>query len=529
MAYCIYLRKSRADRELENQGHGDTLKRHRDTLIELAKKKHLVIEEIYEEVVSGDSISARPQMQRLLNDVSEGKWQGVLVMEIERLARGDTSDQGIVTNTFTYSNTLIVTPLKTYNPADEFDQEYFEFGLYMSRREYKTIKRRLHAGMEASCREGNYIHHTPPFGYSRVKNEKSKGYHLEPKPGEAEIVKLIFQWYAKGELQPDGSCKPIGTSLIAHKLNTEYSIKPLNGVWTVSTLSSMLRNEHYLGYIVFGKSRRSKAVENGNVVNKWIRNEPGSYKLYPGKHPALVSQDVFDMAQAKLSLNPRRPAKSITNPLAGVIKCGMCGRNMYRRPYVKRGQAASLICQEKTCHNVSSAFKLVEDALLSSIQEWIDGYELEEQHEKYNTDTLDSKIALLEESKKQIDKFKGQLEKIYESYESGIYDSATFLERQKLMSAKISDTEQSITNLNKEIQQEREFINNQEQIIPRAKKVLEIYRTCDDVQLKNDLIKSIVDKVVYVKTANGKFKDQKQEDFSLELFPKLPKNKGISD
>ena len=108
MAYCIYLRKSRADRELENQGHGDTLKRNRDTLIELAKKKHLVIEEIYEEVVSGDSISARPQMQRLLNDVSEGKWQGVLVMEIERLARGDTSDQGIVTNTFTYSNTLII-------------------------------------------------------------------------------------------------------------------------------------------------------------------------------------------------------------------------------------------------------------------------------------------------------------------------------------------------------------------------------------------------------------------------------------
>ena len=154
---------------------------------------------------------------------------------------------------------------------------------------------------------------------------------------------------------------------------------------------------------------------------------------------------------------------------------------------------------------------------------------MEEQHEKYNTDTLDSKIALLEESKKQIDKFKGQLEKIYESYESGIYDSVTFLERQKLMSAKISDTEQSITNLNKEIQQEREFINSQEQIIPRAKKVLEIYRTCDDVQLKNDLIKSIVDKVVYVKTANGKFKDQKQEDFSLELFPKLPKNKGISD
>ena len=43
MAYCIYLRKSRADRELELQGFGETLKRHRDTLIELAKKKNLPI------------------------------------------------------------------------------------------------------------------------------------------------------------------------------------------------------------------------------------------------------------------------------------------------------------------------------------------------------------------------------------------------------------------------------------------------------------------------------------------------------
>ena len=48
--------------------------------------------------------------------------------------------------------------------------------------------------MIASCKEGNYIHNKPPFGYEIVKNEKAKGYRLEPKPGEAEIVRLIFQW-----------------------------------------------------------------------------------------------------------------------------------------------------------------------------------------------------------------------------------------------------------------------------------------------------------------------------------------------
>ena len=157
MAYCIYLRKSRADKEAELAGKGETLKRHKDTLLELARSRNLVVEEIYQEVVSGDSIEARPQMKRLLNDVAQGKWDGVIVMEIERLARGDTTDQGVVTKTFVYSDTKIITPLKTYDPTDEFDQEYFEFGLYMSRREYKTIKRRLYAGMIASCKEGNYI------------------------------------------------------------------------------------------------------------------------------------------------------------------------------------------------------------------------------------------------------------------------------------------------------------------------------------------------------------------------------------
>lgn len=524
MAYCIYLRKSRKDVELEKSESYDTLTRHRNTLIELAHKKLLPIEEIYEEVVSGDSIAARPQMQRLLNDVAEGKWDGVLVMEIERLARGDTSDQGIVAKTFTYSNTLIITPMKTFNPADEFDQEYFEFGLYMSRREYKTIKRRMHNGMIASCKEGNYIHNVPPFGYDRIKNEGAKGFRLIPKPGESEIVKLIFEWYTKGVLQDDGTYKPIGTSLIADKLNTKYTIKPKNGVWTVPTISSLLRNEHYLGYIVYGKRKREKVLQDGVLVDKWKNRTSDDYELYPGKHPALITREVFDLAQEKLSRNPRRPSKGITNPLAGVIKCGLCGRSMYRRPYQKRGQAASLICQEKTCHNVSSKFELVEDALLQAIEQWVSGYEVQAKAGIIDTSTLDAKVDLLNEVEKQLDDLRSQLERIYDAYEKGVYDTTAFLTRQKMTQNKISDTEHSITNLNAEIEKEREFIRNQEQIIPRAKKLLDIYRGTDDIQLKNDLLKSIFEKVIYTKKANGHYKDQRQDDFELALFPRIPKN-----
>lgn len=166
--YCIYLRKSRADAEAEARGEGETLARHEHTLLELAKRQRLTIAHIYREIVSGDSIAARPQMQQMLQDITDGKYTGVLVMEIERLARGDTIDQGVVAQAFRESETKIITPVKTYDPNNEFDEEYFEFSLFMSRREYKTIKRRMQAGRIAAVKEGNYIGTNPPYGYRKI-------------------------------------------------------------------------------------------------------------------------------------------------------------------------------------------------------------------------------------------------------------------------------------------------------------------------------------------------------------------------
>ncbi len=126
MQYCLYLRKSRADSEAEALGerakHWLATRKHYWTL---RKKLNLNITAIYREIVSGETIAARPVMQQLLQEVEQGIWDGVLVMEVERLARGDTIDQGIVAQTFKFSDTKIITPIKTYNPNNEFDEEYF--------------------------------------------------------------------------------------------------------------------------------------------------------------------------------------------------------------------------------------------------------------------------------------------------------------------------------------------------------------------------------------------------------------------
>ena len=195
MPYAIYLKKSREDREAEARGEGETLARHRTALMELAKNRLLDIGAIYEEIVSGETIAARPKMQQLLEEVEDGKWDGVLVMEIERLARGNGIDQGIVSQAFSVSGTKIITPYKTYDPTNEMDEDYFEFGLFMRRREYQTIKRRLVSGRIASVKEGKYMGSIDPFGYRRVKLQGEKGWTLETVPEQAEIVQKIYQWY----------------------------------------------------------------------------------------------------------------------------------------------------------------------------------------------------------------------------------------------------------------------------------------------------------------------------------------------
>ena len=219
MQYCLYLRKSRADMEAEARGEGETLARHEKLLLEVAKRGGYNVTQIYRESVSGETIAARPVGQHLLQEVEDGMWAGVLVVEVERLARGDTIAQGVMAQAFKYSNTKIIPPLKVYDPANEFDEEYFEIGLFMSRREYKTINRRLVRGRNASAKEGKWVSGVTPYGYERVRIKGDKGWTLRPVEEHADNVRFIFRLYTSGVEAENGVVRQLGTYTISKRLD----------------------------------------------------------------------------------------------------------------------------------------------------------------------------------------------------------------------------------------------------------------------------------------------------------------------
>lgn len=511
--YIIYLRKSRKDMEAESLGQTDTLKRHRAALLALAERLGLNVVEICEEVVTGDSIAVRPEMQHVLQLIETGAYAGVLVMEIERLARGATIDQGIIAQTFKYSDTKIITPNKIYDPNNEMDEEYFEFGLFMSRREYNTIKRRLIRGREASLKEGKWIAGKTPFGWTREKIPGDKGYRLAPHPEQAPILKNIYDWYT-GESGPRLGAKAISSHLNALGIPTNAG-----GAWVTSSVLDVIRNPVNAGWIKSGGRPAVRRIEDGVVKVSRPRTKPADLTLYKGLHAGLVSQEQFDRAVAisYASQNPPLPnTHKISNPLAGLVRCSVCGHVMRRTP-LSYNRGAQFLCPTYHCPTVSSSFPEVEEAVLDALRGWLHALEIGEREHLQDDSAKATLEAALNAAQKRLSKVEHQQAKAYELVETGIYTPEVYVarvnslqtERDELL-AEISDRRADLEKIERA---RAAFVD----LAPAVRRVLETYPVAESAEEKNDLMKSVLEKVVYTKTS--KSYSRSGSDMSITIFP----------
>ena len=509
--YCLYLRKSRMDAEAEARGEGETLARHEKILLDLANSRGFHIKKVYKEIVSGETIASRPVVQEMLSHIEQRLYVGVLVVEVERLARGDTIDQGIISQTFKYSGTKIVTPQKTFDPGNEFDEEYFEFGLFMSRREYKTINRRLQAGRLASVKEGKYVGNKPPYGYDIVKIQNAKGYTLTPHHDESKIVQLIYELYTAENR--------IGVALIVRKLN-DSGIKPrFSDVWTPATIQGILKNPVYIGKVHWNARKQVKTIVDGSVIVTRPRAKSHEIIVADGLHEPIVSLEIWEKAQEYISINRRTPTprqSEITNPLAGLIVCGKCGRKMIRRPGSKAVPVDSIMCPSTACSNVSSRYIYVEEAIIKNLLSILNQIKLDISNSEDipHQEEVAVEAVFLVQLNKEREKLNVQISRLHDLLEQGVYTPATFLERSKLLGEKLeklSEENAKITEILQFKQKPKDKITLTHQIDD----ALSLYYTLETPSLKNKLLKTIIKDITYIKESGGRWGDPR--DFNLEI------------
>jgi DNA invertase Pin-like site-specific DNA recombinase len=486
-----YLRKSRMEEGMETE---EVLARHRAALAEYATKHDIHIIATYEEVRSGESLYSRPEMLRLLEDVEAGQFDAVLCMDLDRLSRGRMKDQGIILDAFRESSTLIVTPEKTYNLADEIDDELAEFKTFMSRREYKIINKRLRRGLIQSINDGWYVANAP-YGYRKVTVDRRPT--LEIVEEEAQYVRMMYEMYINGS----------GCVKIARHV-TALGARPRRAnAFNRSTVAMILRNPTYAGKIVWNQKTHIKKGAKGNPKHITIYNPRESWTITEGRHPAIIDQETYDKVQEILSGRyiPSKNDGTIKSPLAGLVKCANCGRNMQRMEMHK--SVAYLLCNTTGCC-AGAKFEFVEERVVQHLRDTLAQLTADQpaQPTGRQTKALESDLTAI---RKEQTAAQAQKNKLYELLETGVYDLPTFQERMAAVKAKI-------ISLDEKEKATLRTISDAQQADPAAlaakiRTLLDAYDTADGAA-RNAMLKGVINRIWYTKA-----KKTKPKEFDLQF------------
>ena len=504
--YAIYLRKSRSDDP--DESIEETVERHKKILTDLAARKGFYIGEIYQEVVSGaESIEGRPEIKRLIQDCYDGKYRGILVVEITRLSRGSSGDAQIIMDCLTYGNRnngiLVITPTKIYDVAHNSDDaEYMEFELFMSRREYKMINKRMNRGKLQCIVEGEYMSSYRPYGWDVV--EVGKRRTLTPKPDEYEIGKMMYAWKREG-LTPYA---------ISNRLTT-MGIPTYTGKskeWSKETVKDFLRNPVNMGKVRWNDRMQVKVMADGELKTTRPRsNHTVHYMMFDGIHKkdAMVTEEEWYEANKSFRSDRTKANLKLSNVLAGLLVCKNCGKVFAYRGYDTRPTTSPrfLHASSQFCKVKSALAEDVLKAVAHSLRLYIEDFEMKRDGlPSINEDAVELQIDAL---KKEMRKVKRKLDKLFDDYEEEIYSANEFVERKAVHNERLASIQEQISNLENTIPEKEEY---EDKIIRLTDALNALEDASLDADVKNSYLKDIIDRI--------EFSRENGEEFILDVFIK---------
>lgn len=503
--YIMYLRKSRADNPHETVE--EVLQKHESMLQEKAERElggRIPEKCIYREVVSGETIDERPEMLAVLAQIENPALKGVLVVEPQRLSRGDLEDCGRLVNAFRYSKTEVMTLNMDYDLTNKMQRKFFEQELMRGNDYLEYTKEILMRGRIAAVKRGCYIGNIAPFGYDKVVNEDGDC-TLEPNDNAAAVQMAYDMYVNQGK-----------TYLQIARYFDSIGVKPTHSeIWEKSSIRGMLSNRHYIGLVVFGARKTEKVVSGGHVVTR--RSIPGDAEnmiVANGKHPAIISQELFDAAQEKMDNNPRaKVGFPLHNPFAGLMVCQKCGKMMAQHPYADA--RTRIECRNR---NKCGAKSAVLDDVVEATATALETEHLPEMESRLHNNSW--RAAAIQQ--KQLEKMNVELDELYKKdarqhdfLEDGTYTRDVFLKRNKQLMLQINDLKTKIFEAKQSIPKE---IDYEDKIVKLKKAIKGLRDTAMSAEQKNLLLKAIVERIDYEFVAHeGKGKVR----FKLHIFLRL--------
>ena len=480
--YLIYLRKSRSDSP--DASVEEVLAKHERMLQDYFRRElgHEIPEEnIYREIVSGgESIEERPEMCKMLARIEDENILGCAVADPQRLSRGSLTDCDLLIDKFRFTKTLVITPVMVYDLENKMHRRLFQDELMRGRDYLDYVKTVLYTGRIQSAMKGNYVNSQPPYAYNKIK--VGKEWTLEPNEN-ADIVRMIFNWYAKDNKTP---------GWIASELDRLMIQPPKGERWKKESVLVMLKNVHYDGKIIYFRKKQTTVFENGKKTVKRLKQQPEDRIIVDGKHPAIVDHDLFELAQERiegrgyLAPKTRRP---LSNPLSGLLRCPICGYAMVY--HMSGGGDIRFNCQRFCSKSVQ--YKDIVKGIKTALQT-IHLPELQTKLDNGDGDSYNIQRQLITRLEKQLADLKARETKLFDLLETGVYSNEMFIARHAAVKEQITLTASQLAEAKKNLPTPVDY---GEKIITLQGAIDAIDDDTIPMEKKNVLLKSIIKSVEY--------------------------------
>lgn len=509
---ALYCRLSRDD---ELQGDSNSIRNQKAILQKYAAEHGFTnVKEFVDDGYSGTNFD-RPDWNKLMELVDEGKVGTIIVKDMSRLGR-DYLKVGMYTEMvfpnadvrFIAVNNGVDSDNQTENDMTVFINVFNEFYA-------KDTSRKIRAVFKAKGQSGKPLCTNPPYGYIKDPNDKN---HWIMDEEAAEVVREAFRLCVQG----------YGVSQIAKELTKRHIMNPTaharaNGInspdnrtdaddytWGTSTVSHLLTRQEYLGRTVNFKTYRKSYKQK-----KKLTRDPSEWQIFENTHEAIIDQETFDIVQRIRDGRRRLTLMGEMPILSGMVFCADCGAKLYQVRGRKLPQSEYMVCAtyrkkgKEVCPSHQIRNSVIEELLLDAIRD-ITAYARKHEDEfvamvmkksKAETEkSLRDAKRELEQSQARINKLDTFIQRLYEDNVEGKVSDERFSKMSENYESEQKALEYRVTELQSIIAAGQENAANVDSFLKLVRKYTDIR------ELTAEVIREFVEKIYVYKAerVNGK-------------------------
>lgn len=465
---AVYLRLSREDGDVTDGGKtvSNSIANQNELVVDYLKSHHeiKVIDTYVDDGFSGVNFE-RPEFQRMLSDIREGKIDCVIVKDLSRFGRNYIESGRYIEKIFPMLGIRFIAITDGYDSLNEDmgSEMIIPFKNLINDAYCRDISIKIRSHMDIKRRNGEYIGAFAAYGY--LKDEENRN-HLVIDDYAADVVRDIFSMKLCGmsqqaiadKLNADGILAPLQyKKSIGVGLNSSFA-KNVKPKWSYNAVLRILKNEVYTGTVVQGK-----CTTPNYKIKKRIHKDEADWIRVENMHDAIIPKSEFDLVQEILLKDTRvAPEKKEVFPLAGLVFCADCGEPMVRKtvPAGDKKYVYYVCSGNKRDKHYCSSHSIPEKVLTESVAGLVRGYIGRAVAASFALDMIneapnmkpgvlkyDGRISKLKE---ELDTCHSRKKNLYEDYKDGILSREEYSMLRDQYQAQIDDIGKSISSIEAE-------------------------------------------------------------------------------